>query len=100
MTSVSGACASSAPQPGPDIPDIRTCIPVGSARTWIDFEPVVLLVPKVHRDGTHHILQVEIKLVGRPAFDAWLGKFDSRSEADTRWGEFLRDLGNQVPAEG
>ncbi|MCS5716399.1 hypothetical protein NVV95_17770 [Herbiconiux sp. CPCC 205716] len=74
--------------------------PAGSARMWINPEHVVSLVPKVHRDGTHHILRVEIKLVGTPAFDAWLGKFDSGADADTRWGEFLRDLGNQVRAEG
>jgi hypothetical protein len=66
---------------------------------WINPEHVVSLVPKVHRDGTHHILRVEIKLVGTPAFDAWLGKFNSGADADARWGEFVHDLGNQVPAE-
>ena len=60
--------------------------PAGSARMWINPKHIVSLVPKVHRDGTHHILRVEIKLVGMPAFDAWLGKFDSGSDADARGG--------------
>jgi hypothetical protein len=34
---------------------------------------IVSLVPKVHRDGTRHILRAEFKLVGTLAFDAWLG---------------------------
>ncbi|GAA2246458.1 hypothetical protein GCM10009851_34910 [Herbiconiux moechotypicola] len=59
---------------------------------WINPEHVVSVVPKVHRDGTHHILRVEI--LGTPAFDTWLGEFDSGADADTRWGEFLHDLGD------
>ncbi|MCS5732312.1 hypothetical protein [Herbiconiux daphne] len=67
---------------------------------WISPDHIVSLVPKVRRDGTHHILRVEIKLVGTPASDASLGQFDSGADADDRWREFLRDLGHQVPEEG
>lgn len=73
--------------------------PVGSARMWINPEHIVSLVPKVHRDGTHHILRVEIKLLGTPAFDAWLGKFASGAEADAHWREFLRDLDSKESGE-
>jgi hypothetical protein len=66
--------------------------PVGSARMWINPEHVVSLVPKINRDGTRHILRVEIKLVGTPSFDAWLGQFDTGEQADDRWKAFLGEL--------
>jgi hypothetical protein len=47
---------------------------------------------KVSTDGTRHLLRVEIKLIGTPAFDAWLGVFDSGEEADSRWALFLSEL--------
>lgn len=66
--------------------------PPGAARMWINPEHVVSLVPKVTRDGTHHILRVEIKLVGTPAFDTWLGAFTSGELADEGWKLFLGKL--------
>ncbi|ARJ07670.1 hypothetical protein B5808_20040 (plasmid) [Cnuibacter physcomitrellae] len=62
---------------------------------WINPEHVVSLVPKVQNDGTHHVLRVEIKLVGAPAFGAWLGRFEFGAAADVRWREFLEDLAEQ-----
>ncbi len=72
--------------------------PPGASRMWINPEHVVSLVPKVSRDGTHHLLRVEIKLVGLPAFDAQVagelaGKtVESGDLADERWRSFLAEL--------
>ena len=66
--------------------------PPGAARMWINPEHIVSLVPKLTRDGTHHVLRVEIKLVGTPAFDAWLGGFDTGDKVDERWKAFLKEL--------
>lgn len=60
---------------------------------WINPDHIVSLVPKVHRDGTHHILKVEIKLVGTPAFDAWIGQYTSGEHADEGWRDFLMEMG-------
>nr|WP_322843334.1 hypothetical protein [Herbiconiux sp. KACC 21604] len=59
---------------------------------WINPDHVVSLVPKLSRDETHHILRVEIKLVGSPAFDAWLGTFKTGDEANAGWAAFLGTL--------
>lgn len=91
-------CCSTGPAPGTvsvmarfvPLPDRDG--PPGAARMWINPEHVVSLVPKVSRDGTHHVLRVEIKLVGTPAFDAWLGAFTSGELADERWKTFLSEL--------
>ncbi|MCS5735762.1 hypothetical protein [Herbiconiux daphne] len=66
--------------------------PAGAARMWINPEHVVSLVPKVSTDGSRHVLRVEIKLIGTPAFDAWLGVYDTGEEADSRWALFLSEL--------
>jgi hypothetical protein len=66
--------------------------PPGAARMWMNPEHIVSLVPKITRDGTNHILRVEIKLIGTPAFDAWLGAFASGELADERWASFLAEL--------
>jgi hypothetical protein len=71
--------------------------PLGAARIWINPNHVISLVPKISRDATHHILRVEIKLVGTPAFDAWLGAFDTGDQADARWKAFLDEL--QTPLD-
>ncbi|MCS5716429.1 hypothetical protein NVV95_17925 [Herbiconiux sp. CPCC 205716] len=68
--------------------------PPGAARMWINPEHVVSLVPKVSRDGISHTLRVEIKLVGTPAFEAWLGAFDSNDEADACWRQFVDSFGD------
>lgn len=67
---------------------------------WVNPEHVVSLVPKVSRDGTHHVLRVEIKLVGMPAFDAWLGSFASGDEADARWRAFVAELAHANTDQG
>jgi hypothetical protein len=64
---------------------------------WINPEHVVSLVPKITRDGVHHTLRVEVKLVGLPAFDAWLGAFDDAEAANTSWSAFLAML--QAPED-
>lgn len=66
--------------------------PAGAAVMWINPEHVVSLIPKITRDGSHHILWVEIKLLGTPAFDAWLGQLDTSDQADARWSAFLTDM--------
>lgn len=66
--------------------------PADAAVMWINPEHVVSLIPKITRDGSHHILRVEIKLVGTPAFDAWLGHFGTAELADDRWSAFLVEM--------
>ena len=66
--------------------------PSGASRMWINPEHVVSIVPKLTSDGALHILRAEIKLVGTPAFDAWLGAFDSGEGADEGWRAFLAKL--------
>jgi hypothetical protein len=53
---------------------------------------IVSLVPKIARDGAHHTLRVEAKLVGPPRLDGLLGDYDDAKGADAGWVELLQQL--------
>ncbi|SDZ48320.1 hypothetical protein [Herbiconiux ginsengi] len=66
--------------------------PPGTAAFWFNPDHVIALTPRFNDAGASVTLYVRMKLQGLPEGDYWLGDFESMSDADTGWQDFLARL--------
>lgn len=64
----------------------------GQPTLWVNPEHIVIAQPKYTGDAAALDLNVELKLAGMPLFDIFVGRYDSRSDAETAWEKLLADF--------